>query len=117
MENYGQIKYELPFLNALCVEIPREKVQEIRTNQRIAAMAEDIAVTKLSAGSSKSGPQPLPRSFSCRNSYGAGIAIAVIDTGVMPHYDLTRPFNRIIGFGILLMEKQNLTMMTVMGRM
>ena len=33
-----------------------------------------------------------------RGYKGEGITIAVIDTGVAPHYDLTRPINRIIGF-------------------
>lgn len=106
IENYGRIKYELPFLNAICVEIPKEKVQAIRTNRRIAAMSEDIAVSKLPTGGLRprlppetgraalSRPRPLP----CLRSGGAGVAIAVIDTGVMPHYDLTKPFSRITAF-------------------
>lgn len=103
-ENFGSIKYELPFLNALCVEIPEEKVGAIRTNQRIAMMSEDIEVSKLPvraasrqpAGRSSSSllsrqPAPAP-------SGGEGVCLAVIDTGVAPHYDLIRPFNRILHF-------------------
>ena len=36
LENFGRIRYELPFINALCVEIPREKIQTIKSNRRIA---------------------------------------------------------------------------------
>lgn len=36
---------------------------------------------------------------------GKGITVAVIDTGVAPHYDLTKPTNRIIGFKDLVNNK------------
>lgn len=149
LENYGQIKYELPFLNALCVEIPEEKIQTIRTNRRIAMMADDIGVSKLTEfPSSKfadmSLQSGLPEATSTmtakaphvygenntieetvterantglstsavsveamrnfisappeENQCGAGVAIAIIDTGVAPHYDLMKPFNRILAF-------------------
>lgn len=94
LENFGRIRYELPFINALCVEIPREKIQTIKTNRRIASMSEDIQVSKLPT---KAGPAPLrtPRFIQRPLCSGEGVAIAVIDTGVAPHYDLIRPFNRI----------------------
>ncbi|MEG1135463.1 MAG: S8 family peptidase [Anaerovoracaceae bacterium] len=100
LENYGSIKYELPFLNALCVEIPESGITSIKTNQRVAMMSEDVRVSKL----------PLPAKdsscflSSCQSSSyrcpycGEGICIAIIDTGVSPHYDLVKPFNRIIAF-------------------
>lgn len=94
LENYGRIRYELPFINALCVEIPKERVQRIRTNRRIASMSEDIRVSKLPT---RSGgiPLRLPQLRRAPACCGEGVAIAVIDTGVAPHYDLIRPFNRI----------------------
>lgn len=148
LENYGQIKYELPFLNALCVEIPEEKIQTIRTNRRIAMMADDIGVSKLTQfpTSKFADMEPQPdlaggtamteksshaygknnaieetatkkantglstnaisaeamRNFVSappeENQCGAGVAIAIIDTGVAPHYDLIKPFNRILAF-------------------
>ncbi|MGN9166108.1 S8 family peptidase [Tissierellaceae bacterium HCP3S3_D8] len=36
---------------------------------------------------------------------GEGITVAIIDTGVAPHYDLTRPSNRIVGFKDLVNNK------------
>ncbi len=146
LENYGKIKYELPFINALCVDIPKEKVQTIKTNRRIATMSEDIQVSKLvepqpftqsqriidpvqpvqpaqiaqplrATPSTQAVAQP-PRfvhatqpaqSFQAlRNAHrcfapamgsdGKGVSIAVIDTGVAPHYDLVHPLNRICVF-------------------
>lgn len=97
LENFGSIKYELPFLNALCVEIPQEKVGVIRTNQRIAMMSEDIEVSKLPVKTASCRrPSPSPACSFRRG--GEGVCLAVIDTGVAPHYDLIRPFNRILHF-------------------
>lgn len=103
LENFGRIKYELPFLNALCVQIPEEKVGMIRMNRRIAAMSEDIEVSKLAdagAASEKtdrfSGPAFTAATRPAhRFSGGEGVSIAVIDTGCSPHLDLIRPFSRI----------------------
>lgn len=95
LENFGRIKYELPFINALCVEIPKERVHRIRTNRRIASMSEDIRVSKLPT---KAGAPPLIRRPWLRRvppCSGEGVSVAVIDTGTAPHYDLIRPFNRI----------------------
>lgn len=105
LENFGRIKYELPFLNALCVEIPEEKVQTIKTNRRVAMMSEDIAVSKLPIKSS-----PPRSSFHACREYGCkgeGVAIAVIDTGVAPHYDLIKPFNRILCFKDFVNGREN----------
>lgn len=97
LENFGSIKYELPFLNALCVEIPEEKVGAIRTSQRIAMMSEDIEVSKLPVETAScQRPFHSPAYVPCRR--GEGVCLAVIDTGVAPHYDLIRPFNRILHF-------------------
>ena len=113
LENFGRIKYELPLLNALCVQIPEEKVGMIRTNRRVAAMSEDIEVSKLAdagiqtdTGSGNAARQTaalaaqslIPASNkknTSRFSDGEGVSIAVIDTGVSLHCDLIRPFNRI----------------------
>lgn len=101
LENFGHIKYELPFLNALCVEIPEEKVPSIRTNKRIAMMSEDIEVSKLPVSESPKGRVRsgfANRGLPSLKAAGAGTCLAVIDTGVSPHYDLVRPFNRILCF-------------------
>lgn len=98
LENYGLIKYELPFLNALCVEIPEEKEQTIKTNKRVAMMSEDIGVSKLSTGQTTQALSSFRRRRNYYSGEGKGVTIAIIDTGVSPHYDLIKPFNRILYF-------------------
>lgn len=100
VENFGHIRYELPFLNALCVDIPVEKVGSIRTNERIAKMSDDIQVSKLPVFPSSESAESRhgQRSKGRLPSGGEGVSIAVIDTGVSPHCDLTHPFNRIRRF-------------------
>ena len=82
------------YTHLLCVEIPEEKVGEIRTNQRIAMMSEDIEVSKLPV-QAVSGQQPQSMGSPVGSRGGEGVCLAIIDTGVAPHYDLIRPFNRI----------------------
>jgi len=104
LENYGHIKYELPFINALCVDVPEEKVEKIKNHKRVALVSDDAEVTKLPVFLEKSRivpePKPPPLSNTGRRFplQGEGVAIAIIDTGVSPHYDLIKPFNRIVAF-------------------
>ena len=42
-----------------------------------------------------------------RGFKGEGVTVAVIDTGVAPHEDLTKPINRIIGFKDIINNKEN----------
>lgn len=129
-ENYGFIRYELPFINALAVEVPDEKVENLKNHHLVAMMAKDMRVSKLplETGScnNMNGNSSLgngSRSFNAQHEHtarqsrkngmhrsnaslafmvsetrGFGITIAVIDTGVAPHYDLVKPYNRIIAF-------------------
>ena len=103
IENYGLIRYELPFINALCVEVPDEKISNIKRHQRVAMVARDGSVTKLPctlrgpvlSAKELSGYIPPSKKHSNRNSQGIfstlmenqgfGTTIAIIDTGVAPH--------------------------------
>lgn len=112
VENYGQIKYELPFINAVSVEIPKEKIQLISHNKMIDLISEDAIVTKAPIF-----PHTKTVSTACNNpakdieanydsDRGKGIGVAVIDTGVSPHYDLIKPENRIVAFMDLIGNKE-----------
>ena len=46
IENYGQIKYELPFINAVSVEIPKEKLDKLSAYHMIGAISDDAIVSK-----------------------------------------------------------------------
>lgn len=46
-ENYGQIKYELPFINAVAVELSKEKLHSVSGHRMIQMVADDALVTKV----------------------------------------------------------------------
>ena len=123
-ENYGTIRYELPFINALAVEVPDDKAENLRKHRLVSAIALDGRVSKLplseeGAASSekvelgkeevyaaferaepeKKAPESgLPFRASFFETQGFGTTIAILDTGVAPHYDLVKPQNRIVAF-------------------
>lgn len=113
IENYGQIKYELPFINAVSVEIPKEKLDRLAAYQMIGAISEDAIVSKApfptkgrparkKCGNCEYDPERLYES----SERGKGVGVAVIDTGVSPHYDLVKPVNRILAFKDLLADRE-----------
>ncbi len=113
IENYGQIKYELPFINAVSVEIPKEKLKQLSAYQMIGAISEDAIVSKTplytrsrpvrkNCGNIDYG---VDRPY-CSTERGKGVGVAVIDTGVAPHYDLVKPLNRIVAFQDLLANRE-----------
>lgn len=120
LENYGRIKYELPFINALCVEVPTKKLGFIKCNADIALISKDAVVSKLPISKYEAEADVSKVSMSTVNdglsklykkinnktkklnfsssSGGDGVAIAIIDTGLAPHYDIIKPTNRIVAF-------------------
>ncbi|MDD3169242.1 MAG: S8 family peptidase [Eubacteriales bacterium] len=113
IENYGQIKYELPFINAVSVEIPKEKIEKLSAYKMIGSISEDAIVSKAPIFArtrkvqTKCGnyPDDMERIYGSVER-GKGVGVAVIDTGVSPHYDLVKPYNRIVAFKDLLADKE-----------
>jgi len=113
IENYGQIKYELPFINAVSVEIPKEKLEKLSAHRMIGAISDDAIVSKtpiypraktvrVKCGNFE---DDMERIFGSKER-GKGVGVAVIDTGVSPHYDLVKPANRIVAFKDLLANRE-----------
>lgn len=106
LRRYGPIKYELPFINAMALELPPEKVKLIAKERMVQWITEDVAVSKVGEGEPTGNPRrpparrvPLPtRPMPERRRPGRSAAVAVIDTGVALHPDLLFPKNRIRGF-------------------
>ncbi len=113
LENYGQIKYELPFINAVSVEIPKEKIDKLAKNNMIGSISEDAIVSKTPIFPKARSVRATCENFeeNTERIYGStergkGVGVAVIDTGVAPHYDLIKPNNRITVFKDLLSNKE-----------
>lgn len=111
IDNYGKIKYELPFINALCVEVPTKKLGSLKCNANISLISIDAEVSKLPIETSSVLNRPFTligkkssKNRKCQKrtfsgpQYGEGVTIAIIDTGISPHYDIIKPENRIIAF-------------------
>ena len=113
VENYGQIKYELPFINAVSVEVPKEKIAQLAHNNMIDLISDDAIVSKTPIYPHSKTVSSDYENFSDDrqdNFYyterGKGVGVAVVDTGVAPHYDLIFPENRIIAFKDLIGNKE-----------
>lgn len=118
LRRYGPIKYELPFINAMALDLPPEKIKLIAKERMVQWITEDVAVSKIEesraidgtltrlATSAKSqwlppmemGPRWVPEG---RRPWRP-ISVAVIDTGVALHPELLWPTNRIRAFCDLL---------------
>ena len=46
-KSYGHIRYELPFIGALCVDVPEENTAAVLKLRGITAATEDMQVTNL----------------------------------------------------------------------
>jgi serine protease AprX len=113
IKSYGQIKYELPFINAVSVEIPKDKIKTLSDNIMIASIRKDAIVSKTPLFSRAKPVQAACGDFErdieriyCSTERGKGVGVAVIDTGISPHYDLVKPMDRIVAFKDLLANKE-----------
>lgn len=90
-----KIKYKLDLIDAVAVDIPASKIKMLSQLPEVKFIADDSKVT--------TQMDIVRGSVSCEISEelgldGQGIGIAVLDTGVYPHEDLTAQGNRIIAF-------------------
>lgn len=113
LENYGQIKYELPFINAVSVEIPKEKLRMLASHNMVSSISEDAIVSKtpIYPSAKKIHTANEDRETEGQSEFytterGRGVGVAVIDTGVSPHYDLVKPENRIKAFVDLIHNRE-----------
>lgn len=94
-KSYGHIKYELPFIDALCIDVPDKNTAAVLKLKGITAVAEDMKVTKFTH---KDIYTTCTDNSLCGLSKGKGVSVAVLDTGIYPHYDIIKPYNRLIAF-------------------
>ena len=99
LHRYGPIKYELPFINAMALDLPPEKVKLIGKERMVQWVTEDVTVSKAviskthGVGESEAASSKTPSRPS-----QSPVSVAIIDTGVALHPALTQPVNRIRAF-------------------
>lgn len=71
LRRYGPIKYELPFINAMALDLPPEKVRLMAKERMVQWITEDVAVSKIGEGGTPGGilhpPEAPSSSSSCGN--------------------------------------------------
>jgi len=88
-------KANLPLINGFAGYMSTETIYRIIESPEIEFISFDSQVYALLDIAAPTMEAHFPHDKSLE---GEGITVAVIDTGVAPHYDLTRPTNRLIGF-------------------
>ena len=98
------IKYELPLINAYAVELDSSKLEETARSEIVEYISDDVKMTSLL----NVAAQEVGARIANDTGYtGDGIGIAVLDTGIYPHLDFTRPWNRIIAFKDFVNNREN----------
>ncbi len=98
----GTIKHKLNIINAVAVQLPSVGVRSVARERIIEKIFFDDMAFKLmdiaavTVGSDYANETGLT---------GKNVGVAVIDTGVHPHNDLTTPVNRIVAFHDLVNKK------------
>ena len=90
-----KVQANLPLINALACNLTTDTIYGLVNNPDIKYISFDSKVfTQLDIAT-----PAIEASIPHESGYtGKGITIAVIDTGISPHQDLTQPNNRIVGF-------------------
>lgn len=91
----NKVNYELPIVNGYACEMSSTAIKELYSNSNIAYISYDEKVFAQIDIASKNISSDIPHNLGYT---GKDITVAVIDTGVSLHNDLTQPNNRIVGF-------------------
>lgn len=90
-----KVKKRLSLIKGIACNLDLETIYRLANDPDIDYISFDVKVYALLDISVPTMEARFPHDQGYR---GEGITIAVIDTGIAPHYDLTRPVNRIVGF-------------------
>lgn len=95
-------KSNLPIIDGFAGYMTTEDIYRIINNPEVEYISFDSRVYTLLDIANPVMNSYLPHDIGLK---GEGITVAVIDTGVAPHEDLTRPINRIVGFKDIINNK------------
>jgi len=102
LTRFGRIKYRLPMINALVVEVPEETAPQLSCLTGVTAVFENTRITAQSRKrSSKRQPVGARQAAGLKDTRGLsgrGVSIAVLDTGVARVDDLAKPQSRLLAF-------------------
>lgn len=91
----GKVRRSLPLVDAIALNMNLEEIDRLSRDPNVEYISYDSKVFALLDIANASIGSSFPREMGLK---GEGVTVAVVDTGVSPHNDLTRPRNRIVGF-------------------
>lgn len=99
----GEVKYNLPIIKGVAACIPYNRLYKLSKDNKVSYILEDAKVHQcMDTVTSYLGSKVANKS----GYNGKNIGIAVIDTGIAPHSDLTKNKNRIVAFKDFVNEKK-----------
>lgn len=90
-----RIKYELPIVNGFACDMNIQQIKNFYAHEDIDFISYDSRIHTIinTAGKTIGTDKAITAGYT-----GKGITVAIIDTGITMHRDLTYPSNRIVGF-------------------
>lgn len=95
LKSVVSIESNLPIIDAFSGYLPTDLIYRLSNDPNVDYISFDSKVYTLLDVASPSIEAYYPHD---KGFEGEGVTIAIIDTGVSPHYDLIKPKNRIVGF-------------------
>lgn len=95
IKKFANIKYKLPIINSLVIEIKEEDFNSIKELDFIKQIYENVSVTMQMNVARKVVNAHIAQE---KGYTGNGIGIAILDTGISPINDFIYPKNRIVAF-------------------
>ncbi len=94
-ERIGTVKYRLPMINSFVIEVPEEYEESLIGRYGIDYVHKNTYITAQMDNARKTTKADSVRE---KGVTGRGVVVAILDTGISPVDDLTRPVNRLIAF-------------------
>lgn len=91
----SKIKTDLPLISGFAGNMSTDIIYRLSTTKEVDYISFDSSVYSLLDIATSTMEAYFPRD---KGYEGEGIGVAVIDTGVAPHEDLIKPYNRILAF-------------------
>lgn len=102
IKQFGTVKYRLPVIDSYVVEIPQKYIYNLKNIKGIKSVYENTYITAQMKNARKVVKCEAAQN---QNLTGKGISIAILDTGISPENDFTKPENRLIAFKDFVNEK------------
>lgn len=95
LEKFGKIIYRLPMIDSYVIDIEKDKVKYIQSNEDLWQVEVDAHITaQMNRARDIIGVNWAHE----HGFYGEGVGVAILDTGISLHPDFTEGGNRVVAF-------------------